>query len=301
MTLALERPMNPDISSGHRASHVEDLVRQHLPLVGHLVREVKNRIPAHVHRDELVSAAMFALATSARGFDPTLGVPFARFASIRIRGALTDELRSMDWASRAVRGKAREVDATRHDLIQNLGRTPSDGETARTMGISTTELAAIESDVYRAATVSLHAISPDSGAEVLPAHTEGPETLLLRREQLGYLRDAVAELPERLNIVVEQYFFQQRKMTDIATDLGVTESRVSQLRSEALALLREGMRAADDTALPLTAAGTGRNAARRMYGAAVATRSTLAGRLAATTLLGERRPEPGQSPQRIAH
>ncbi|HZC70506.1 MAG TPA: sigma factor, partial [Jatrophihabitans sp.] len=88
----------------------DELVTEHLPLVGHLVRELMHRLPAHVNRDDLVSAGSVALVLSARSFDPARGVPFARFAAIRIRGALTDELRTMDWASRAVRSRAREVE-----------------------------------------------------------------------------------------------------------------------------------------------------------------------------------------------
>ena len=108
------------------------------------------------------------------------------------------------------------------------------------------------------------------------------------REQIGYLRDAIAELPDRLRTVVEEYFFEQRKMVDIAAELGVTESRVSQLRSEALVLLRAAMNSAEDDrpGRPADSAEVAPVPARPTV-AAVATRSTLAGRLAATTVLGE--------------
>ena len=128
------------------------------PLVGHLVREVLNRVPAHVNRDDLTSAGMYALTLSAKSFDPTLGVPFARFAAIRIRGALTDELRTMDWASRAVRGKARELNTVRTELTHSIGREPSRTEIAGAMGMSMSELAGLESDVHRAGLVSLQAL-----------------------------------------------------------------------------------------------------------------------------------------------
>src|SRR6195952_404488 len=87
------------------ATSVETLVRENLALVGHIVRETMTRLPAHIGRDDLTSAGMTALVLSAQGFDESRGVPFARFAAIRIRGALVDELRSMDWASRSVRGR----------------------------------------------------------------------------------------------------------------------------------------------------------------------------------------------------
>ena len=267
---------------------IEELVRTHLPLVGHLVREVLGRVPAHVNRDDLVSAGMLALAMSAKSYDASRGVPFGRFAAIRIRGALTDELRTMDWASRAVRGKAREIESVRNELAATLGRTPNRDEIAHAMGVGVNELDSVEADVQRASVLSIQGLTDNDGADLLGDRDAGPEGLLLHREQLGILRDAIAELPERLRVVVEQYFFAQRKMADIAAELGVTESRVSQLRSEALTMLRAGMRAQDEDAAPAPTPITSRRAnAQAAYTAAVATRSTLAGRLQASTLLGE--------------
>ena len=111
---------------------IDTLVRDHLPLVGYLVRDVAQRVPSHVNRDDLTSAAMAALAGAAHSFDPDQGVPFGSFATIRIRGALIDELRSLDWASRSVRGKARDLDAARNELTQRLGAAPSRAQLART-------------------------------------------------------------------------------------------------------------------------------------------------------------------------
>lgn len=282
MTLALDRP------AGEAVTSTDDLVRQHLPLVGHLVREMINRLPAQVHRDDLVSAGMYALAVSAANFDASKGVPFAAYASLRIRGALTDELRGMDWASRGVRGKARELETARATLTQRLGRTPSSTEVAHAMGLSVRELSAISADVVRANVTSLQGLPLENADEILPADAAGPESLLMQREQLGYLHDAISELPVRLRTVVEQYFFQQRRMADIAVDLGVTESRVSQLRSEALAMLRAGMSAADGHSGETQKSSIGRRqAALQTYAHAVAKRSTVSSRLAATTMLAE--------------
>lgn len=269
------------------SAEVTALVQANLALVGHLVREVHHRVPAHVSRDDLTSAGLYALTLSAKSFDPTLGVPFARFAAIRIRGALTDELRTMDWASRGVRGKARELNTVRTDLTQSIGREPSRPELADAMGMSMTELSSLESDVHRAGLVSLQALPVEDGAGAVPSHDENPDELLIRREQIGFLRDAVTELPAKLRLVVEAYFFGQRRMADIAAELGVTESRVSQLRSEALVLLRAAMSDTQDRPAD-PAPGRGRAAAaRQSYVAAVSARSTLSGRLSATTLLGE--------------
>lgn len=306
-------------ASTDAAASVDELVRSHMPLVGHLVRELAGRLPAHVNRDDLTSAGMMALVTSAQGFDDSRGVPFARFATIRIRGALTDELRSMDWASRGVRSRAREVDAAKSELTAVLGRTPRRDEIAQVMGVDVSELDTLEADVHRAATLSVEGLTETAGGDLIPSGDAGPEGLLIHREQIGLLHDAIAELPDRLRTVVEAYFYGNRRMADIAADLGVTESRVSQLRTEALTMLRDGLngqhattdaapaapaqrrsavtsllaktrgdKPADDKAAKRPSR---REAARQAYIAAIASRSTLVGRLAATTTLGDTRTE----------
>jgi RNA polymerase sigma factor FliA len=280
----------------------EELVRGNLPLVGHIVRGVLSRVPSHVSRDELISAGMYALAVSAASFDASRGVPFARFAAIRIRGAITDELRTMDWASRAVRSKAREVETVRGELQRQFGRTASNDEVAHTMGVSVAELNSVDADVQRASVLSLQAITADGGdSEPLPTRDEGPDGLLVRREQIGYLHDAIEELPERLRVVIKEYFFEQRKMSEIAADLGVTESRVSQMRSEALGMIRAGMKGADEPRPAAPANERGRAAALSAYVQAVSTRSTLSARLDMTNVLGETRTDPSAPALKIAN
>jgi RNA polymerase sigma factor FliA len=265
----------------------DELVRTHLPLVGHIVRETLARVPSYVCRDDLVSAGMYALVLSARSFDAERGVPFGRFAAIRVRGAITDELRSMDWASRAVRGRARSIESVRNELAATLGRSATRDEVAQTLGMSPAEVEAADADVQRAAVLSLQSLDTEDGAALLAAPGGTPEATIMLREQIGYLRDAIAELPDRLRTVVQQYFFEQRKMADIAADFGVTESRVSQMRAEALTLLRAAVRGMDEPPAVPVATTRRQAAAQATYCAAVATRSTLAGRLAQTTLRGE--------------
>ncbi len=267
---------------------VSDLVEANMPLVGHLVRETLAKVPAHVSRDELTSAGMMALVMSARGYDPKRGVPFARFATFRIRGALTDELRRMDWAARSVRSRAREASSVRDELAASLGRTPRVDEVAAALGTDTADLASLESDLARANVLSLDGLAPDDGAELVPDGKAGPESLLLRREELGYLHDAIEELPDRLRFVVVAYFFDQRQMTDIAAELGVTESRVSQLRAEALRFLRDGMSSQLEPSAAIRPITSGRAAGKRdAYVSAIAERSTLARRLAMSTPRGD--------------
>src|SRR3954466_222485 len=220
---------------------LELLIRQHMPLVGHLVREMLFKVPPHVHRDDLASAGYAALVTAAKAFDSERGIPFGRFAAARVRGALLDELRSMDWATRSVRSRARRADVARQELTTQLGRTPTPQELAELLGVAVGELSTVDDDVQRAAVLSLQGFATGTAEDMVTETSLNPEEMLLHRERVGYLHDAVAVLPERLRFVVEASFLQERPLSEVAEELGVTESRVSQLRTEALALLRDGL------------------------------------------------------------
>ena len=265
----------------------EELVRSHLPLVGHLVRELLSRVPAHVSREDLLSAGMAALAGAARAFDPDRGTPFGAFATTRVRGALLDELRGLDWASRSVRSRARRIETAQQELTAALGRTPTSQELAEALGVAVADLAAADDDVQRAVVLSLQGFAPGTAEDLVPERSAGPEDLILHRERIGYLRDAVEALPERLRTVVTRYFFEERPMAEIAAELGVTESRVSQLRGEALGLLRDGLNTHLD---PELVAGPAKPAGcvtrrREGYFSAIAAGSDLRTRLAMTNLL----------------
>ncbi|GGD21471.1 sigma-70 family RNA polymerase sigma factor [Nocardioides daphniae] len=249
-----------------------------MPLVGHIVREMAGRVPNHVSRDDLTSAGLVALVRAADSFEDERGVPFARYAATRIRGALIDELRSVDWASRSVRRRARDLEETRHQLAVALGRVPSNAEVASATGMSLDEVIANDDDVARAQVLSLQGAPEDALDELVPADTATPEQLALHRERLTYMVEAVAELPERLRIVVTEYFLAERPMTEIAEQLGVSESRVSQIRAEALSLLREALNRELDPHLVAAPSRPEGCAARRResYFAAVATRHAAA-------------------------
>jgi RNA polymerase sigma factor for flagellar operon FliA len=265
----------------------ETLIRDNMALVGHMVREMLFKVPAHVHRDDLASAGYAALVTASRAFDPTRGIPFGRFAALRVRGALIDELRGMDWASRSVRARARRADVARQELTAQLGRTPTPHELAELLGVGVAELANVEDDVQRAAVLSLQGFSTGVAEELVTENSMNPEEMLLHRERIGYLHDAVTALPERLRFVVEASYLQERALSAVAAELGVTESRVSQLRTEALALLKDGlathMEQQDSGTAPFDGCVARRRAA---YTKQIATRSTMASRLAATDVRG---------------
>ena len=219
----------------------DELITSHIPVVSHIVRETMGRVPGHVSRDDLTSAGLVALVQAAGSFEPERGVPFARYAATRVRGAILDELRGVDWASRSVRRRARDLDATRAQLAGILGRTPSTDEVANAAGMTTAEIARNEEDIARAQVLSLQGAQDASLDDLLPSGGPTPEQLAEHRERLTYLVEAVAELPDRLRIVISDYFLEERPMAEIAAELGVTESRVSQMRAEALVLLRDAL------------------------------------------------------------
>jgi RNA polymerase sigma factor for flagellar operon FliA len=260
---------------------IDDLVTSHMQLVGHIVRESMGRLPGHVNRDDLTSAGLTALVQAARSYDEARGVPFTRYAATRVRGAIIDELRGIDWASRSVRRKARELDETRGRLATQLGRTPTEAEVASATGLSVEEIAANDDDVSRASVMSLQGFGDTPIDDVLPTRAPSPEERVEQQEKVGYLVDAVALLPERLRVVVEGYFFAERPMADIAAELGVSESRVSQMRAEALVLLKDAMNSALDPELVTPHARPDGCAARRRdaYFAAVASRRTATARI----------------------
>jgi RNA polymerase sigma factor FliA len=225
-------------------AEVDALVTEHLPLASFAVNAVAARIslPGHVSREDLLSCAHVALVEVARRFDPAAGASFATYALARLQGAVLDELRSGDWASRSVRAAARRSDAAADALTISLGRPPTREELATSLGVPRSELDSLQVDVHRAVMVSIDAETGGDGTSLdLPDTGESPERAVLRGERARYLHEAIRALPDRLDEVVERNFFGDESLTDIARDLGVTLSRVSQMRARALTLLHAAM------------------------------------------------------------
>lgn len=223
---------------------VDALVTEHLALAQYAVNAVAARIslPAHVSRDDLLSCAQVALVEVARRFDASAGATFATYALPRLQGAVLDELRSGDWASRSVRAAARRSDAAADALAVRLGRPPTRAELAAELQVSPAELSSLQVDVHRAVMVSIDASTGEDGTGFdVPSPGDSPERALVKRERARHLHEAVLALPDRLGEVVERSFFGDESLTDIAADLGVTLSRVSQMRARALTLLHAAM------------------------------------------------------------
>ena len=228
----------------------EDLITSNIALVDRMVRSVLHRVPSHVSRDDLTAAGLAALVTSAHAFDPARGVPFSGFAATRIKGSIIDELRQMDWATRAVRRRAREIEVARAELTTTLNRAPSTAELARRLKVAPEEVSAADTETQRATVLSLDGLTEDTGADFAREDAHGPEELLLHRETIGYVRNAIASLPDRQRAVIVGCFLEERSMVDIARELGVSQSRVSQLRAEGLELLNHALTAHLERATP---------------------------------------------------
>lgn len=211
------------------------LVVDNLPLVGYLVSEVC-ATASHLSRDDLASAGAIALITSADSFNPDLGVPFGAFARKRILGAFADEMRANDWATRGARRRIKETLAIQETLTAALGRAPGVDEMASALGVDRDSVVAGLADAAR--TVST---LDDTTAEYLAADIPLPEESLLVAERLDYLRAAVAALPESMRFIVEQIYLEDRPVKDVAAELGITHSAVSQQRAEAVRLMRDGL------------------------------------------------------------
>lgn len=239
--------------SKNEMAEINARIEQHLPLVKHVVFQVAVHFPRHVDREELARAGALGLVEASRRYDDSRGVPFERFAAQRIRGSILDAVRAADWAPRSVRLLARRLEATEQALATELGRVPSLSEMAQSLGVGVDELCKLQDRLFRSVVLALDHETSTEGDEELTLvdilqDRSSPEPLeeLETRELHSYLRDAVGLLPERQRLVIVGYFLEGKTSQDLARFLGVTESRISQLRSEALRNLKLGIEAQYD-------------------------------------------------------
>jgi RNA polymerase sigma factor for flagellar operon FliA len=276
--------------SGRLSDEARQLIEDNVPLVRHVLYQVATHYPRHADREELAQAAALGLVEAAARFDAARGVPFERWASVRVRGAIVDAVRALDFAPRSLRAAARETDTARQAVQARLGRVPTATEIAEEMGISTRELHDLESKLHRALVLSLDAPCGEDdgdpltlGDNLVESSDVDPAHILEERELSRYLGDALQLLPDRLRTVISGYFLEGRTSSDIAQELGVTESRVSQMRSEALGLMRAGLSAqfgADQAPAQAPAPARSKAAYRQAaYASALAAQSSYAARL----------------------
>lgn len=220
----------------------EDLVTQHASLVKRIAYHLLARLPNSVQVDDLIQAGMLGLLEAARRFNPTRGVSFVTFADRRIRGAMLDEIRKGDWVPRSVHRKAREVAAALSAVEKATGSEACDQGIAKQLGISIAEYHEILTDLRGQKLLSIETIVPDggegSGADYLISAAEGPAESVHRESLLKRLITAIDTLPERERLVLSLYYDEELNLKEIGEVLGVSESRISQLHSQALLRLR---------------------------------------------------------------
>lgn len=227
-------------------TQVEDrdqLVIEHATLVKRIVYHMMTRLPQTVQPDDLIQAGMIGLLEAARNYDATQGASFETYAGIRIRGAILDEIRKNDWAPRSVYKKARTIsEAVR--LIENReGRDARDHEVAAEMEISLEEYHHMLQDAsgYRLTSFDELSGTDEMIVEQLSGNTETPFDGVQQNDFRAALADAITGLPERERLVMALYYNEELNLREIGDVLGVTESRVSQIHSQAILRLRARM------------------------------------------------------------
>jgi RNA polymerase sigma factor for flagellar operon FliA len=239
----LWRRYKQDGDSGAR----ERLVVAYSPMVKFVAGRLGAGLPSHVDDADLISYGLMGLIGAIERFEPERGIKFETFAMTRIRGAIIDELRSLDWVPRSVRSRAREIEGAQAKLEHELQRAPTEEELAAKLGIDEGEL---QSSLLEIANSSVYAldelwtVSDSSGDQVSLLDTikdpraDDPQESLDSSEIKDRLTDAIGSLPEREQLVVALYYYENLTLREIGEVLGVTESRVSQLHTKAVMRLK---------------------------------------------------------------
>ncbi len=224
----------------------ERLILHYAPLVKYVASRVATGLPASVEQADLVSYGVFGLIDALQKFEPGRGNKFETYAIPRIKGAIIDELRAMDWVPRSIRFKAREIEKAHSDLEAMLKRQPTEAEMAERLGISRSELHDVVSQISFVSVLALDelvSVGADRGEQVSLIDTLAdkhldPTSGVESQETRGLLAAAINSLSEREKIVVTLYYFEGLTLAEIGEILGVTESRVCQIHTKAVGGLR---------------------------------------------------------------
>jgi RNA polymerase sigma factor for flagellar operon FliA len=232
--------------------HSEDkskLIRENLELVDILVGRMVTQVPSFMNRDDMRSAGLMGLIDAANKFDISKNILFKTFAEYRIRGAIFDEMRKLDWFSRTLRDKQNRVSRTMAALENKLGRPPDEEEMAKEMRLGLEEYQNLLGQVSHLGCVSLHEALDHSGEgrqfiDALVDEREGssPADILENSELTSIFAEVLGELPEKERHVISLYYYEELTQKEIAEVLGVSEGRISQLHSQALIHLKNKVR-----------------------------------------------------------
>lgn len=243
-------------ADGYAASHSsaplstaerDRLLLEHLPTVRFVARRIHDRLPQHVNLEDLVSAGIVGLMDACTKFDHSKQVQFKSYAQFRIRGAILDSLRTLDWSPRELRRKGRAVEDAVRALTQRLGRSPLETEVAHEMGTTLPEYQQLLGELKGLEIGSLNLERNEDGGDeelsYLPgAESDEPLFRCLKGELRQRLADAIETLPEKEKLIISLYYHEELTMKEIGVVLGVVESRVSQIHTAAVVKLRAAMR-----------------------------------------------------------
>ncbi len=221
----------------------ELLITECLPLVKFVAHRISSRLPSHVEVDDLIHSGILGLMDAIKKFEPGRNVKFKTYAELRIRGAILDGLRDLDWVPRSLRRKKKDIENAYHFLEQQLGRAATDEEVAQHLAITLEDLHK-SLDELKGVTLGTFVEAGEDGegenliSFVPDPDAEDPHITLQARELRTMLKDAVEKLPTKERFVVQLYYFDELTMKEIGTLLNITESRVSQLHTKSMLRLR---------------------------------------------------------------
>lgn len=225
------------------------LILENLSLVRMIASSVQRSVPVHVELDDLTHAGMLGLIDAAEKYQAGKEVAFVAYAKHRIRGAILDSMRQSDWASRDLRKRYKQVEATRQQLATTLGREASDEEVAKELGIDRERWNDLMVDFRNisAAAAQMRSVDREDDRptqDVPTSPAEGPEQIFARRETRNALEGVMGSLPQRYQQVLDGYYSRELTMREIGDEMGIRESRVSQIHKAALAALQQTLQAA---------------------------------------------------------
>jgi RNA polymerase sigma factor for flagellar operon FliA len=225
------------------------LILHYSPLVKYVAGRVAAGLPQNVEQADLVSYGIFGLIDAIEKFDPERGFKFETYAISRIKGAILDGLRSIDWVPRSVRARGRDVERAFSKLEAQLHRSPTEDELAEELGYTEAQLHQVLGQLSLTGVAALDEMLGDRGdattlADTIPDQSDGPMDMLEQRELRSQLAAAIDRMPEREKVVLSLYYFENFTLAQIGEVLGVTESRVSQIHTKSVLQLRSRLQAA---------------------------------------------------------
>jgi RNA polymerase sigma factor FliA len=229
----------------------DQLIIQYTPWVRFMALRMAAKLPSHVQAEDLISAGIIGLIDALDKFNPAREVQFKTYAQIRIQGAMKDELRALDWASRSMRQKVKRLEHAYATLEQELGRPPSSEEVANSLGIEMDEFEEMLDDVKGTSLVSLEELGQGPASEdksslleaLLTRQDQDPLEMLNLQDLKKALTLAIGELPEKERLVLSLYYFEELTMKEVGKVLNLTESRISQLHTQTVLRLRGKLKA----------------------------------------------------------